>query len=123
MSIGNGSGSRDSQFDNFAGAGALLTANICTTNIMDFRGFDSSIILISRVGILMSTGDVESTNRSIGTILVGRASRAGPAQALPFAGGDASAPSDGALHSSPHSWRAGGWVDTYVYVHSIHRDH
>ena len=28
------------------------------TNIVDFRGFDSSIILIYRGGILMSIGDV-----------------------------------------------------------------
>ena len=31
------------------------TANLCT-KILDFRGFDSSIILISRGGILMSIG-------------------------------------------------------------------
>ena len=32
------------------------TANLCT-KILDFRGFDSSRILISRGGILMSIGD------------------------------------------------------------------
>ena len=41
------------------------TANL-RTNIMDFRGFDSSIILILRVGILMSIGDfLESLSQAI----------------------------------------------------------
>ena len=45
------------------------------TNIMDFRGFDSSIILILRSGICMSIGDFpESLNQAIlvGIMLVGR---------------------------------------------------
>ena len=45
------------------------------TKIMDFRGFDSIIILILRGGILMSIGDFpESLSQSIlvGIILVGR---------------------------------------------------
>ena len=45
------------------------------TNIMDFRGFDSSIILILRGGILMSIGDFpESLSQAIlvGVMLVGR---------------------------------------------------
>ena len=50
----------------------LSTANLRTT-IMDFRGFDSSIILISRRGILMSLGNYpESLSQRIlvGIILV-----------------------------------------------------
>ena len=43
------------------------TANLCT-KILDFRGFDSSIILIVRGGILMSIGNLplvfESSNLS-----------------------------------------------------------
>ena len=35
---------------------AQATPNLCTT-ILDFRGFDSSIILTSRGGILTSTGN------------------------------------------------------------------
>ena len=45
------------------------------TNIMDFRGFDSSIILILRGGILMSTGSFsESLSQAIlvGIMLVGK---------------------------------------------------
>ena len=45
------------------------------TNIMDFRGFDSSIILMLRGGILMSKGDfLESLSQAIfaGIMLVGR---------------------------------------------------
>ena len=45
------------------------------TSIMDFRGFDSSIILILRGGILMSIGDslqVLSQAVLVGIILVGR---------------------------------------------------
>ena len=75
-----------------------ITANL-RTNIMDFRGFDSSIILILRGGmiIIMSMGDSpQSFSQSIlvgrilvGIILVGRlgffsqsppASPAGPLQ-------------------------------------------
>ena len=52
------------------------TANICTsTNIMDFRGFDSSRSLIIRGGIIMSIGDLlESLSQAIlvGIMLVGR---------------------------------------------------
>ena len=41
------------------------TANL-RTNIVDFRGFDSSIILILRGGILMSVGDFpESFSQAI----------------------------------------------------------
>ena len=50
------------------------TANL-RTNIMDFRGFDSSIILIIRGGILMSIGGFpESLSQAIlvGIMLVGR---------------------------------------------------
>ena len=50
------------------------TANL-PTNIMDFRGFDSSIILIIRAGLLMSIGDLpESLSHAIleGITLVGR---------------------------------------------------
>ena len=45
------------------------------TSMMDFRGLDSSIILIMRGGILMSTGDFpESLSQAIllGMMLVGR---------------------------------------------------
>ena len=45
------------------------------TNIVDFRGFDSSIILISRGGIPRPIGDFsESLSRAmlVGTMLVGR---------------------------------------------------
>ena len=45
------------------------------TNIVDFRGFDSSIILILRGGLLMSTGDFpESLSQAlfVGIMLVGR---------------------------------------------------
>ena len=51
-----------------------FTANL-RTNIMDFRGFYSSIILIQRGGILMSIGDFpESLSQAIlvGIMLVGR---------------------------------------------------
>ena len=44
------------------------------TNIVDFRGLDLSIILISRGGILMSIGDFpQSLSRAmlVGTMLVG----------------------------------------------------
>ena len=50
-----------------------ITANL-PTNIVDFKRLDSSIILISRDGIIMSIGDFpESLSRAIlvGTILVG----------------------------------------------------
>ena len=49
-------------------------ANLCTT-ILDFRGFDSNIILILRGGILMSIGDFQqvlSQGVVAGIILVGR---------------------------------------------------
>ena len=52
----------------------LSTANL-RTKILDFRGFDSSRILISRGAILMSVGNFpESLSHRIlaGTILVGR---------------------------------------------------
>ena len=52
----------------------MCTHNL-PTNTVDFRGFDSSIILILRGGILMSTGDFpESLNQAmlVGTMLVGR---------------------------------------------------
>ena len=50
------------------------TANL-RTNIMDFRGFDSSIILILRGGILVSIGDFpESLSQAmlVGLMLVGK---------------------------------------------------
>ena len=50
------------------------TANL-HTNIMDFGGFDSSIVLILRGGILMSIGDFEedlSQAMLVGIMLVGR---------------------------------------------------
>ena len=51
-----------------------LTANL-RTSIMDFRGFDSSIILIMRGGILMSMGNFpESLGQAmlVGIMLIGR---------------------------------------------------
>ena len=51
------------------------TAANVRTNIVGFRGFDSSMILILRGGIPMSIGDFpESLSRAIlvGTMLVGR---------------------------------------------------
>ena len=51
-----------------------VTANL-PTNIVNFGGFDSSIILILRVGILMSIGNFpESLSQAIlmGVMLVGR---------------------------------------------------
>ena len=51
-----------------------VTANL-GTNMMDFRGFDSSIILFLRGGILISIGDFpKSLNQAIlvGIMLVGR---------------------------------------------------
>ena len=48
---------------------------ISSTNIMDFGGFDSSMILILRGGILMSIGDfLEDLSQAIlvGITLVGR---------------------------------------------------
>ena len=43
------------------------------TNIMDFRGFDSSIILISRGGIPRPIGDFpENLSQAISVMLVGR---------------------------------------------------
>ena len=56
------------------GRSAVCTANL-RTDIMDFRGFDSSIILIIRGGIPRPTGDFpESLSQAIlvGIILVGR---------------------------------------------------
>ena len=50
------------------------TANI-RTKILDFKGFDSSIVLMSRGGTLMSIGSfLESLSQQIlaGIILVGR---------------------------------------------------
>ena len=61
-------------WDSCAGDGAGATANL-RTNIMDFRGFDSSIILIIRDGILVSIGDFpESLSQAIlvRIMLVGR---------------------------------------------------
>ena len=55
--------------------GAGCAADLRTNRIMDFRGLDSSIILILRGGILMSVGDfLESLSQAIlvGIILVGR---------------------------------------------------
>ena len=52
----------------------VITADL-PTNIVDFRGFDSSIILILRGGILMSMGDFpESLGQAmlVGVMLVGR---------------------------------------------------
>ena len=53
----------------------VSTANL-PTNIMDFRGFDSSIILILRGGILMSIGDFPEEGLSqatlVGIMSVGR---------------------------------------------------
>ena len=52
----------------------IITANL-PTNIVDFRGFDSSIILILRGGMLMSLGNFpESLSQamSVGIMLVGR---------------------------------------------------
>ena len=48
------------------------TANICT-QILDFRGFDSSIILFLRGGILRSIGNVPESLRVLGSqgVLVG----------------------------------------------------
>ena len=60
------------------------TANF-PTNIMDFRRFDSSIILIIRGGILTSIGDSpESLSRAmlVGVILIGRLGV--PSLFLPF---------------------------------------
>ena len=54
--------------------GGWSTANL-PTNIMEFRGFDSSITLILRSGILMSIGNFpESLSQAIlaGIMLVGR---------------------------------------------------
>ena len=54
--------------------GGLATANL-PTKIVDFRGFDSSVILILRGGILMSIGDFpESLTQAmlVGIMLVGR---------------------------------------------------
>ena len=50
------------------------TANL-RTNIVDFRGFDSNVILMSRGGILMSIGNLpESLSQAmlVGIMLVGR---------------------------------------------------
>ena len=58
----------------------LCTPNL-PTNIVDSRGFDSSIILIQRGGILMSIGDSpESLSQamSVGEMLVGRLGVGGP---------------------------------------------
>ena len=52
----------------------IITANL-PTNIEEFRGFDSSIILICRGGIIMSIGDFpESFSRamSVWVMLAGR---------------------------------------------------
>ena len=52
----------------------IITANL-RTKILDFRGFDSSVILFLRCGILMSIGDPpESLSQAIlvGIMLVGR---------------------------------------------------
>ena len=47
------------------GAPPALTANL-RTKVLDFRGFDSSIILILRGGILMSIGNFpESLSQAI----------------------------------------------------------
>ena len=54
--------------------GCNRTANL-STNIVDFRGFDSSIILIQRGGILMSIGNfLESLSQAmlVEIMLVGR---------------------------------------------------
>ena len=51
-----------------------ITPNL-PTNIVDFRGFDSSTILVQRGGILMSVGDFPgslSQAMLVGTGLVGR---------------------------------------------------
>ena len=51
-----------------------VTANL-RTNIMDFRGFDSSVMLIIRGGILMSIGDFPETLSQqilVGIMLEGR---------------------------------------------------
>ena len=61
-------------FQHYALASYAPTPNL-PTNIVDFRGFDSSIILIVRGGILMSIGDFPeclSQAMLVGTMLVGR---------------------------------------------------
>ena len=58
-----------------SGQGDQAVAANLRTKILDFGGFDSSIILISRGGILMSIGDFpESLSQRIlaGRFLVGR---------------------------------------------------
>ena len=55
-------------------SGDRYTPNL-PTNIVGFRGLDSSIMLFARGGILMSIGDIpESLTRAmlVGTMLVGR---------------------------------------------------
>ena len=75
---------RSAQFG-FLSCCSASVANVCEvpfyatanfrTNIMDFRGFDSSIILIIRGGTLMSIGDFPedlSQAMLVGIMLVGR---------------------------------------------------
>ena len=57
-----------------SGTLAVVTANLPTNIIMDFRGFDSSISLILRGGILVSIGNFpESSSPAmlVGLMLVG----------------------------------------------------
>ena len=52
----------------------MIAANLCT-KILDFRGFDSSMILILRGGLLMSIGnslEILSQPILVGILLVGR---------------------------------------------------
>ena len=52
----------------------LFMANVCA-KIVDFRGFDSSRVLMLKVGILMFIGDLPETSSQrivAGIILVGR---------------------------------------------------
>ena len=71
------------------------------TNIVDFRGLDSSIILISRGGILMSIGNLEEglgQAMLVGTMLVGRL---------------------GVPASRPPPFRGPLIVSLYIYVHVV----
>ena len=63
-----------------------VTANLCT-KILDFRGFDSSRILTSRCGTLMSAGNFLASLSDailVGTILAGRLDSASDRNSQPF---------------------------------------
>ena len=94
---------------------ALPAAPNLPTNIVDFRGFFSSIILCLRGGVLMSTGDFpESLSRAmlVGTMLVGGLG------VRPPVGGQ----SVRATPAAGRTARGQEYIYIYIYIYIVDRE-